>query len=179
MHEPPERPAQETQAQAQDAQAKAQPREVRPGIRFDPATIRPGDSVGVLVLDSIAAARNLVDSTRVGAARFRGRLELSGSLMPHPDEDLRERTVCFEADPGSAARMPRWLHDERRSWFCFSNPDEASAALGLAGEGEAEGVGPVVEFEIVIDGFTIHRGLSDEVNSARFVERAGGEPPAR
>jgi len=161
------------EAPVPEERAERPARETRPGIRFDPAAIRPGDSVGVLVLDSIAADPNLVDSTRVGVARFRGRLELSGRLTPHPDEDLRGESVCFEPDPGSAARMPRWLHDERRAWFCFSNPREAAAALGPAGEGEVT----VVEATIVIDDFTIHRRFSDAVNSARFVEWAETRPP--
>lgn len=140
-------------------------RGTRPGIRFDPATIRPGDSVGVLVLDSVVARRNLVDSTRVGVARFRGRLELSGRVIRHPNEDLRGETACFEIDAESGARLPRWLHDERRAWFCFTNPREAAAALGPS-DAEVEGT-------IMIDDYTIHRGFSDEVNSARFIERSG------
>jgi hypothetical protein len=132
--------------------------------------------VGVLVVDTIAAGGNVVDSTLVGMARFRGRLELVGRVMPHPDDDLRGESVCFEAGEESAARMPRWLHDERRSWFCFSNPGEAASALGRAAGGRAAGEANAT---IVVDDFTIQRGLSDEVNSARFIERRGTGAPER
>lgn len=134
-------------------------RPLRPGIRFDPATLRPGTSVGVLVADSVAARRTPIDSTYVGTARFRGEIELSGQTMRHPDSDVQ--VVCFEADSLSAARLPRWKGDERRPWFCFTNDGEARRALGPPIDG--------VEATVVIDRFTIHRGLSDEVNSARLV----------
>lgn len=129
----------------------------RPGIRFDPATVRAGDRIGELALDSIQAQPTIVDSTHVGVARFRGRIELTGRRMEHPDADLRDVEVCFEPNAASAARLPRWIHDERRSWFCFTNRADAEAAL--AGQGEVT---------IVIDQFTINRNLTDAVNSARL-----------
>lgn len=133
----------------------------RPGIRFDPATIRKGTSVGALVLDSITAHRSVADSTHVGMARFRGEIQLAGWTMRHPDPDANRVFTCFEADSSSAARLPRWGGDERRPWFCFSNRAEAAQALGPPSEG--------VPATIVIDQFTIHRGMSDEVNSAHFL----------
>lgn len=132
---------------------------LRPGVRFDPATLQPGTSVGALVADSVASRVTPIDSTRVGTARFRGEIELNGQTMKHPDSDVQ--AVCFEADSLSAARLPRWQGDERRPWFCFTNDAEARRALGPP----SDGVGATV----VIDRFTIHRGLSDEVNSARLV----------
>lgn len=133
----------------------------RPGIRFDPSTVKNGSSVGTLVLDSIVARQAVADSTYVGTARFRGTIELSGWTMRHPDPDAYRVVTCFEADSVSAARLPRWKGDERRLWFCFSNRADAAQALGPPSEG--------VPATIVIDQFTIHRGLSDEVNSARFL----------
>lgn len=132
----------------------------RPGIRFDPETLQPGDTVGELVADSVRATPTIVDSSHVGTAWFHGRIELSGSVLPHFDEDMRESTVCFEADPASAARLPRWEGDERRPWFCFTNTADAA---GLRGMADSSAI-------IVIDEFTIHRGMSDEVNSARLVD---------
>jgi hypothetical protein len=153
-----------------EASASRSGRPTPPGVRFDPATVRRGDSVGVLVVDSIYANRTVVDSTYVGMARFRGQIELSGRIIPHFDSDLRDESVCFEADSASAARLPRWAHDERRPWFCFSNPNDAATSLGpMSTDSDA----------IVIEDFVIHRGLSDEVNCARFVERGGLEPPER
>ena len=133
----------------------------RGGIRFDPSSVRTGSSVGTLVLDSIVARQAVADSTYVGTARFRGAIELSGWTMRHPDPDSYRVVTCFEADSSSAARLPRWAGDERRAWFCFSNRVEAAQALGPPSEG--------VQATIVVDQFTIHRGFSDEVNSARFI----------
>lgn len=137
--------------------------ESQPGIRFDPGRLRQGDAVGDLVADSVAARRSAVDSTHVGSVTFRGRLQLSGRLMEHPEADLRETVVCFEADAASAGRMPRWRHDARRPWFCFVNPADARRALAPSDS--------VTSMTIVIEGFTIHRGLTDEVNTARFAHR--------
>ena len=142
----------------------------RPGIRFNPATLRKGARVGALVLDSISVRQAVVDSTHVGVAHFRGEIQLRGWTMRHPDPDAHRVFTCFEADSSSAARLPRWKGDERRPWFCFSNRAEAAQSLGPPSEG--------VPATIVIDQFTIHRGMSDEVNSARFVRlvgRGGGD----
>ena len=128
------------------------------GIRFDPTTIKVGDRVGTMQLDSIDV-RTAHDSTRVGTARFSGAVELNGAKMRHFDSEVD--ALCFEADSASAARLPRWTGDERRSWFCFSNRAEAQRGLGPPGDSAAA--------TIVIDRLIIHRGFSDEVNSARFV----------
>jgi hypothetical protein len=135
----------------------------RPGIRFDPAKVRRGSTVGELVIDSIIARQAVADTVYVGTARFRGAIELSGWTMRHPDPDAYRVVTCFEADTSSAARLPRWDGDERRAWFCFSNRAEAAQALGPPSAG--------VPATIVVDQFTIHRGFSDEVNSARFIRR--------
>jgi hypothetical protein len=107
----------------------------------------------------VTARTTPVDSTFVGTARFRGEIELSGQTLRHPESDVQ--AICFEADPPSAARLPRWQGDERRPWFCFTNDAEVRRALGPPSDG--------VRAIVVIDRFTIHRGLSDEVNSARLV----------
>ena len=142
----------------------------KPGIRFDPSTIKRGTRVGALTLDSIEVQRTVVDSTHVGRAHFRGEIQLRGWTLRHPDPDLSRILTCFEADSSSSARLPRWTGDERRAWFCFSNRPVAAAALGPPSEG--------VPATIVVDQFTIHRGMSDEVNSARFlrlVRRGAGD----
>ena len=128
------------------------------GIGFDPTAIAARTKLGAMSLDSIAV-RTAFDSTRVGTAWFSGEVELSGAKLRHFDSDAN--ALCFEADSSSAARLPRWQGDERRSWFCFSNQGAARAALGPPGDS--------ANAAIVIDRLAIHRGLSDEVNSARFV----------
>jgi hypothetical protein len=143
----------------------------RPGIRFDPDTLRAGDRVGELVLDS-ARARDPAMGRDAASAFFRGEIALSGATMRHPDADAGEVTVCFEPDEPSAARMPRWDGDERRIWFCFDNQDDAARSLAEPGE--------AMTATIVIDRYTIHFGMSDEVNAARLarvVERRRGGTP--
>ena len=131
------------------------------GIPFDAATLKPGDRVGELVADSVSAQQAVVDSTYVGTARFRNEITLGGHTVRHPDADLSRTTICFEADSASATRLPRWEGDARRPWFCFENQAEAARSLGSASEG--------ARATIVIENFTIHRGMSDQVNSARLV----------
>jgi hypothetical protein len=128
------------------------------GVEFDPSQAKPGDRVGELVLDSLEI-RRAMDSTAVGMARFSGSLTLTGMPMRHPDSDVR--AVCFEADSASARRLPRWAGDLRRPWFCFSNADSAQRVLPSPDEHQRA--------TIVIERFTIYRGLSDEVNAARLI----------
>jgi hypothetical protein len=137
--------------------------EHRPGLRFDPAALQPGTPVGELLTDSIAADPSPIDSTYVGVATFRGQIQLSGWTIRHFDTDARDVASCFEADSASAARLPRWSGDERRPWFCFVNPVDAIRSLGPPSDGTSA--------TIVIERFTIHRGHSDQVNTARFVRR--------
>jgi hypothetical protein len=132
----------------------------RIGIVFDPGSARVGDSVGVLELASISASRPPATNVMVGTAVFEGELRLTGRTLRHHDHP-EVRTVCFEADSASAMTMPRWADDRRRAWFCFSNMERAAAQLAAPGVERAA--------EIVIDHFSIHRGMSDEVNSARLV----------
>jgi hypothetical protein len=84
---------------------------------------------------------------------------LAGRTFRHPD-GADYPFPCFEADSATSSRLPRWKGDERRSWFCFENPEEASARLG--------GPAPDRPATIRIDRFTIHRNLTDAVNSARL-----------
>ncbi len=155
---------------AEDSAVVVGTRSPQPGMRFDPSTLRPGQRIGALVADSVSAQLAVVDSSYVGYAKFRGELELTGQMMAHPDADLREVTTCFEADSASAARLPRWSGDERRPWFCFENRAGAERSIREASVGSV--------LAIVIDDYTIHRNLSDAVNSASFV-RLGRRTTAR
>jgi hypothetical protein len=146
----------------------------RPGIRFHPDTLLAGPGgtarVGELALDSVWL-RDPARGRDAHAAFFRGEISLSGATMIHPDADAGLVAVCFEPDPMSAARMPRWDGDERRIWFCFDNAAAAARALAPPGQ--------VVDARIVIDRYTIHYGASDEVNTARLarvVAREGSSP---
>ena len=106
-----------------------------------------------------------MDGSWVGTALFSGELKVTGRRRPHPDPELG--AVCFEADEVSAAVLPRWAGDARRPWFCFENVEDAK---GLLPDTKAD-ASPVT---VVIDAFTIHRGLSDEVNGGHLVRVEGG-----
>ena len=140
-----------------------------PGITFDPATLTRGTKVGTLTADMLTVSK-ASDSSLVGSVRFDGELTLTGRAIPHFDSGVNE--VCFEADAASAAGIPRWIGDKRRSWFCFTNQPEAQEALAALRE-----VRPAT---VVIDRLTVHRGLTDQVNSARLVRVVTrGEPVPR
>jgi hypothetical protein len=132
----------------------------RIGVIFDPSSVRAGDSVASLVVERVNVSRAVVDSSFVGDIAFRGEIELSGRKIPHFEPDV-SGAACFEADSASAAKLPRWAGDRRRAWFCFVNVQQATRALGPSSTGPPA--------RVVIADFTIHRGLSDQVNSARFV----------
>jgi hypothetical protein len=144
----------------------------RVGIVVVPVEIRVGDTVGGLAVAKVDVRRAVVDSVAVGSIVFRGVMELEGYAIPHFDSDARGddggAAACFEADQRSAARMPRWSGDRRRPWFCFTNPDRARRALATIGAPDSDALHRTSR--IRVDSFTIHRGLSDEVNSAHFVE---------
>ena len=123
------------------------------GMVFDPDSVRAGQRIGSLKVDR-ASVNLAYDSTRVGSVYFSGDIELAGRMMRHPDSDVD--ALCFEADSMSAARLPRWKGDARRPWFCFKGDD--TAAKTLAADSSAR---------VVLDRFVIHKGMSDEVNSAR------------
>jgi hypothetical protein len=70
--------------------------------------------------------------------------------------------MLITAPNPSATRSPQAWNE--------ANPNDAATSLGpMSTDSDA----------IVIEDFVSHRGLSDEVNSARFVERGGLEPPER
>ncbi len=135
----------------------------RIGVIFDPGRVRPGDRVGDLTVARVAVDR-AVDSSFVGTIAFKGELEVSGRTIRHPDADASD-AACFEANSFSAARLPRWSGDRRRAWFCFSNANAARRALGTPP--------PERNARIILADFVINRGLSDQVNAARFVRLLG------
>jgi hypothetical protein len=66
--------------------------------------------------------------------------------------------------------------DERYAWFCFSNPDEAEAALGPPPRGRREHGGRPVD--VVINQYEYVFEFSDVYNAAEFVrETSLATPP--
>jgi len=135
--------------------------EPRPPNRFDPASIESGDTVVGLVVRDIERQRT-PSGEWVGSVRFIGTVTLSGHTFSHPD-GADYPFPCFEADSSSARRLPRWAGDERRPWFCFENREVARSRVGRSAGRPAT---------IRVDQFTIHRNLSDAVNSARLIDVA-------
>jgi len=129
------------------------------GIPFDPAALSRGTRVGEVEADMLTVSRAADSTTLVGSARFSGELTLAGRATTHAVSNVRE--VCFEVDVPSAAVMPRWVGDPRRPWFCFTNQPEAQQSLAALGEER--------QATVVIDEFTIHRGLTEQVNTAKLV----------
>ncbi len=129
------------------------------GLLFDPATVRVGDKIGDLTLARLET-RTAYDGTVLGSAHFSGEIRLTGNTFRHPEfPDVS--AVCFEADSASAQRLPRWTGDTRRAWFCMSNSERAATLLAPPGE--------IRPADIVVGEYLIHRGASDEVNSAKLL----------
>jgi hypothetical protein len=137
------------------------------GVPFAPESLRVGDTVAGLRVERLRVER-AVDGSAVGSVSFAGALRLRGRTMRHPDEGYP--APCFEADSASAERLPRWRGDGRRPWLCFDAPADAAARLGPPSAPR--------DAEITIDGFTVHRTLSDAVNAARLVTVHRGAPGA-
>ena len=152
-------------AERQPATDSSALRPSRAANDFDPETVRHGSAIAALVLDSIERQRT-PSGEWIGRAWFSGALSLTGETFRHPDGDDYPYP-CFEADTSSASRLPHWTGDSRRAWFCFENYADAKAQLGAA---------PGLRKSVVVDRFTIHRNLSDAVNSARLVDVAPGSP---
>jgi hypothetical protein len=96
-------------------------------LRFDPATIRPGDTVGNLEVVSVDVSPAQGTGTYVGSVRFAGDLHLRGVAIVLETEGPGFH--CFNVAEEHALRVPRMRHDERRAWFCFDNEEEAAARL--------------------------------------------------
>ena len=121
---------------------------------------RPGERWGGLLVEEADLHLDLVDSTGyVGRVRLAGEVTLSGRSEAHPfDSDIDD--LCFFPDSASAARLPRFANDVRRSWVCFRNQAEARAALGA---------GPTDQATVVIDGFEYLYEHTDTYNTAELV----------
>jgi hypothetical protein len=129
------------------------------GIDF--AALSPGDSLLGLRIDSLSIRPDPVDGFGwMGTVDFSGSVELAGAFRPHMDfPDVRE--TCFFVDDSLRSRLPRFPNDVRRSWFCFTNPAQAEAVLGVPGD--------TARARIRIDRFYYHYRHTDVYNRARLV----------
>ena len=136
----------------------------RAANEFDPAALRVGDTLmGLRVERADVRRAAAIDSSYVGDVRFAGEVTVSG--RPRAHHDFPEvRTLCFDVDSTSAARLPRWPGDRRRVWFCFDNQEAAVRALGPARADTA--VAPVT---IAIDRYQTVRHFTDAYDTATLL----------
>jgi hypothetical protein len=140
------------------------------GVAVDYAELAPGDSVMSFRVGAVDIQPNPIDGFGwMGRIVFAGTATLSGSYRPHFDyPEVRE--LCFYPDPPSAERLPRFPNDERISWFCFTNQEDAQNALGgLPAAGQAT---------IVIDRFDYLYEHTDTFNTARLESVLSHAPAA-
>lgn len=129
---------------------------------FNPAQVKPGDSVAGLTIVAIEATP-YQDRGYVGTAKFRGETTVSGTYKLAPDAaDAGTGNPCFFADAASASKLPRFANDERVPWFCFTNAAAVEQALG-----QPTATGKQVTIAIA-DYETVYQP-SDVVNQAKFV----------
>lgn len=158
---PPESPLTSDAPGASDTAAP-----VGGALILDPAA-RPGDRVGELVVRENALRQaSGTDAGWVGEVRFEGAIDLDGEIRPHP-VDPEADAVCFFPQDASARRLPRLAGDERYSWMCFENPEEARSRLPPESR---QGV-----LSVTVEDFLYAFSYSDVHNVARLVS---AEPAA-
>jgi hypothetical protein len=146
-----------------DTPAVSQPaRTPRPPHVFNPDSVQVGDSVVGLRIDAMEVQRPY-DGKPVGNVRFAGEARVSGRYQRHPDTEVD--LLCFFADTETGMQLPRFPHDERRPWFCFTNQEDARRMLRTPPD--------TGQTAIVVDGFAYHFGYSDGFNQARLVRVEG------
>jgi hypothetical protein len=130
---------------------------------FDPAQVEPGDRVLGLEVTRVNVSRMEPQDQWVGTVNFEGEVTVSGIYSAYTPADLNESFPCFNVDENSAEQLPRFPEDQRRTWFCFDNPEGVLQALG---EPSNQSV------SIVIDRFEYAYIPSDVTNRATFVRVA-------
>ncbi|MCD8490125.1 MAG: hypothetical protein LRZ84_26185 [Desertifilum sp.] len=127
---------------------------------FNPSQVEVGDRI--LGLELAAVDVSPYQERYTGTAKFKGEVTVSGQFVANDSHFEGDTGVpCFYVDETSATQLPRFVGDERMSWFCFDNPEVAKTAFG--------GNNPVQEnAKIVIDNYQIVYAPSDVVNQATF-----------
>ena len=129
-------------------------------LAFDPAAVKVGDTIGGLRVSKADISLAAGDMGYVGDVQFDGQVTISGERMTHPDyPDVK--TICMRIDSASVARLPRFPEDQRRSWLCFENQEDAVRQLGAAG---TRGT-----MTVVIDRYQTVRHFTDAYDTAVLV----------
>lgn len=138
----------------------------REARHFDAGALSVGDTVLGLRVVRMDVARVFEDSVWSGSVQFAGEITLTGTYERHFDYPEVDAVCFWIADLQSINRLPdfapdAWTSSNQRTWFCFTNPVQARAALG-------SGVEPRTA-TIVVDDYTNHRIFSDVFDTARLV----------
>ncbi|HEY9818543.1 MAG TPA: hypothetical protein V6D20_22455 [Candidatus Obscuribacterales bacterium] len=131
---------------------------------FDPQAVQVGDRIAGLELTGLEVMFH-GDNNQIisGWAEFEGTTTVSGIYDPEfLFPGALEGTPCFNVDE-TRSSLPRFDFDERRLWFCFSNPEAAIAAF--------PGATDEIDATIAIANYRIDYAPSDVVNTAEFVQR--------
>ena len=101
-------------------------------IKFDPATIKPGNKVGSMKLKSISGFKSSGPTEDAYVANFTGRVTVTGTVT-YSDDAPEAFSVCMiDLTPESLAQLPQGKGDTGNISFCFSNPDLVKAKLAGA-----------------------------------------------
>ncbi|HBB33244.1 MAG TPA: hypothetical protein DDZ80_25860 [Cyanobacteria bacterium UBA8803] len=93
---------------------------------FDPRTAKEGDRILGLEVVSVDVKDSLSpESAPIGRVGFRGEVTVRGTYRTEIDNQ-----PCFFVDEASASKLPRFIRDDRNTWFCFNNAEEAKKILG-------------------------------------------------
>jgi hypothetical protein len=140
----------------------------QPALLLDPAQVATGDRLGDLEVRALRAEPSEAEPGGwVGTARLVGEVTVSGAYGEHPAHPQLE-VLCFFPDEVSALRLPRFPNDQRHSWFCFDNGEQAFVALQRPpGRGTAT---------VVIDELRYVYSYSVAHNSARLVRVVDHSP---
>ena len=147
----------------------------RESYHFDPGAVQVGDSVLGLKIREKDVHRVFDDSVWSGIVRFAGELELTGVYQPHFDYP-EPAELCFQVtDSASVRRIPQfapdaWSSAGMKRWFCFTNPEQARAALGPPEQPR--------KATVVVDDFTVVRQFTDAYSTARLVRVVNRGGPA-
>jgi hypothetical protein len=135
-----------------------------------------GDTfLGLRVVD-VAVHRVFEDSIWAGRVRFAGEIAVTGVFQQHFDYPEPEE-LCFHVDDAASRdRVPGfapdvWTAANQKTWFCFTNPEQARARLGVGD--------PPLRATIIVDDYTVLREFSDVFDTARLVDVVRVAGPAR
>jgi hypothetical protein len=147
----------------------------RPGnqaeaYRFDPSRLQVGDRL--LGLDVISTDVSAFGSDAyVGTVSFSGDITVQGTYSPQTELVGSDRPIpCFFVNDASNSQLPRFENDERRPWFCFTNPEDVKAAFGHSTAEQ--------DATIVINAYTTVYIPSDVYNEAQFVRLVDAQTTA-